>query len=98
MASNLLKPPTPGEILLKEFLEPLKMSQYRLAKELHVLPMKISEIVNGKRSISVNTALRLGKFFGTSAQFWLNLQNLHDLRRESVSSKKELEQIEVFQG
>jgi addiction module HigA family antidote len=69
----------PGEILLEEFLQPLKISQYRLAKEIHVPPRRINEIVHGTRSITADTALRLAQYFGTSSQFWLNLQNQYDL-------------------
>jgi len=86
----MLKAPTPGEILLEEFLKPMEISQYRLAKCLHVSQMKISEIVNGKRSITANTALRLGKFFGMEPQFWLNLQGLYDLRKEKKSAGKKI--------
>lgn len=76
---KLLEPIPPGEILLEEFMKPLVISQNRLAKELHVSVARISEIVHGRRSISADTALRLGRYFGTSAEFWLNLQTLHDL-------------------
>ena len=69
----------PGEILREEFLEPMGISQYRLAKNISVPPRRINEIVHGKRSITADTALRLGRFFGMSAQFWLNLQTRYDL-------------------
>ena len=69
----------PGEILLEEFLKPMRISQYRLAKDISVPPRRINEIVHGKRSITADTALRLGRFFGMSAQFWLNLQTRYDL-------------------
>lgn len=69
-----LKPIHPGEILEKEFLEPLKISQYRLAVDIGVPPRRINEIVNGIRGITADTALRLGHYFGTSPQFWMNLQ------------------------
>lgn len=72
----------PGEILLHDFLEPLELSQYRLAHSISVPPRRINEIIHGKRAISADTALRLGRFFGTSAQFWLNLQMHHDLEVE----------------
>jgi antitoxin HigA-1 len=72
----------PGEILLKEFLEPMGISQYRLAKSIGVPSRRINEIVLGKRSISADTALRLGRFFGTSEQFWMNLQSRYDLDTE----------------
>ncbi len=70
----------PGEILLKEFLEPMGLTRYRLAKELHVSLPRINDIVHGKRSISADTALRLGTYFGLPAQFWMNLQADYDLR------------------
>lgn len=80
---NKMKPIHPGEILLEEFLNPMEISQYRLAKDISVPARRINEIVHGKRSISANTALRLGKYFGMSAQFWLNLQNRYDLAVET---------------
>jgi addiction module HigA family antidote len=69
----------PGEILLEEFLKPLHVSQYRLAKSIHVPPRRINEIVHGTRSVTADTALRLGRFFGTTPRFWLNIQNQYDL-------------------
>ena len=69
----------PGEILLEEFLKPMELSQYRLAKSINVSPRRINEIVQGKRAISADTALRLGRYFGTTAAFWLNLQARYDL-------------------
>ncbi len=74
-----LKPVHPGEVLDQEFLAPLGISQYRLAKEIHVPARRINEIVQEKRAISADTALRLSKYFGTSAKFWLNLQAQYDL-------------------
>jgi len=79
MKNKELLPIHPGEILLEEFLKPMGISQYRLAKDISVPPRRINEIVHGKRSISADTALRLGRFFGISPQFWLNLQNRFDL-------------------
>ena len=74
-----LSPIHPGEILLEEFMKPLGLTQYRLARDLRVTPIRISQIVNGKRSISVDTALRLARYFGTSAAAWLRLQVHYDL-------------------
>ena len=74
-----LAPIHPGEILMEEFLKPLGISQYRLAKNISVPPRRINEIVHGRRSITADTALRLGRFFGLSPQFWLNLQTRYDL-------------------
>ncbi len=79
MKNRKLPPIHPGEILLEEFLEPMGISQYRLAKDISVPPRRINEIVHGKRSITADTALRLGRFFSMSPQFWLNLQTRHDL-------------------
>ncbi len=72
-------PVHPGEILLEEFLKPMGISQYRLARSISVPPRRINEIAQGKRAISADTALRLGRFFGTTARFWLNLQARYDL-------------------
>jgi addiction module HigA family antidote len=69
----------PGEILRTEFMEPLELSSYRLAKELHVSAPRINDLVREKRSITADTAMRLSAYFGTSVQFWLNLQNKHDI-------------------
>jgi antitoxin HigA-1 len=82
MARKKLPPVHPGEILLLEFLEPLGISQYRLAKDIHVPPRRINEIVKGERSITANTALRLARYFATSDRFWLNLQSHYDLEVE----------------
>jgi addiction module HigA family antidote len=73
----------PGEILLLEFLEPLGISQYRLAKDISVPPRRINEIVHGKRGITADTALRLARFFSMSDRFWLNLQTRYELEHES---------------
>ena len=69
----------PGEILLTEFLEPMGISQYRLAKNVGVTPRRINEIIHGRRAITADTALRLGRFFSMEAQFWLNLQSHYDM-------------------
>lgn len=77
-----IQPIHPGEILSEEFLIPLGISQYRLAKDITVSPRRINEIVHGKRAISANTALRLSRYFGLSERFWLNLQARFDLETE----------------
>ena len=77
---DLLDPITPGEILREDFMEPLGISINQLARDLVVPPNRVSEIVNGKRAITADTALRLQRYFGVEAQFWLNLQSEHDLR------------------
>lgn len=76
---ELLPPIHPGEILLEEFLQPMGISQYRLAKDIGVPPRRINEIVHGKRSISADTALRLSRYFGLSERFWMNLQARYSL-------------------
>jgi addiction module HigA family antidote len=82
MAYGKMKPVHPGEVLQEDFLGPMGLSQYRLAKDISVSPRRINEIVHGKRAISADTALRLARFFGTSEQFWLNLQSRFDLETE----------------
>ena len=77
-----LPPITPGEVLHEEFLRPLRISQYRLAKAITVPPRRINEIVHGKRVVTADTALRLARYFGTSERFWLNLQARYDLEVE----------------
>lgn len=84
----------PGEVLLEEFLKPLEITQYRLSKELNIPQTRISEIVRGKRSISADTALRLSRYFGNSAKFWLGLQMDYDLEEFSKELESELNQIE----
>jgi addiction module HigA family antidote len=79
MPTRKLSPIHPGEVLQADFLEPLALSQYRLAQDLSVPPRRINEIVHGKRAISADTALRLARFFGTTDRFWLNLQARFDL-------------------
>jgi addiction module HigA family antidote len=81
----------PGEILQEEFLAPLGISQYRLAKDTSVPPRRINEIVRGQRAISADTALRLARYFGTSERFWLNLQTHYDLQLEKDKLGKRLE-------
>jgi addiction module HigA family antidote len=85
----------PGEVLAAEFLDELGMSQYRLARSIRVPPRRINEIVLGKRAVSADTALRLGRFLGTSPEFWLNLQASYDLRttRARTGSRIEREVI-----
>jgi addiction module HigA family antidote len=85
-----LPPVHPGEILHLEYLEPLGISQYRLAQEIHVAPRRINEIVLGKRAISADTALRLARVFNTTAQFWMNLQTRYDLERAATQIDADL--------
>jgi len=83
----------PGEILLEEFLNPLEISAYRLAKETFIPQTRISEIIKGNRRITADTALRFSKFFGTSARFWLGLQDDYDLEEEKNRKEKEIDSI-----
>ena len=82
MPAKTLPPVHPAEVLLEEFLEPMGVSQYRLAKDISVPPRRINEIVHGKRSVTADTAVRLARYFGTSERFWLNLQTGYDLETE----------------
>lgn len=86
---NKMTPIHAGEILFEEFMQPFNLSQNALAKALHVTPRRINEIVNKKRAITADTALRLAKFFGNSAEFWMNLQNRFDLEtaRDALAVK-----------
>ena len=94
-----LPPIHPGQILMEEFLEPMGISQYRLAKDISVPPRRINEIVHGKRSITADTALRLGRFFGMSPQFWLNLQNRYDLEiTEDLLTGRLDNEVHAFQA
>jgi len=88
----------PGEILLEEFLRPMAISQYRLAKDISVPPRRINEIVHGTRAITADTALRLARYFDTSERFWLNLQARFDLEREKDRLGGRLETEVVRRG
>ena len=92
MAKRDFPPIHPGEILLAEFLEPLGISQYRLAKDISVTPRRINEIVLGRRAITADTALRLGRYFNMEAQFWLNLQTHYDMEVALAALDGRLEQ------
>ena len=91
MGDKKIKPIHPGEILLEEFLKPMGISQYRLAKDISVPPRRINEIVHGKRSISADTALRLSRYFGLSERFWLNLQTRYDIEVQKDKLDKRIE-------
>lgn len=93
-----LKPIHPGEILEKEFLEPLKLSQYRLAVDLGVPPRRINEIVHGLRGITADTALRLAHYFGTTPEFWMNLQAAFDLEVEEDRSGAKIRRLKALQA
>ena len=95
--ANKLPPIHPGEILLEEFLEPMGISQYRLAKDINVPPRRINEIVLGKRVITPDTALRLSRYFGLSERFWINLQTRYDIEVEKDRLQNRLErEVQVY--
>ncbi len=97
MAKKILEPIHPGEILMEEFLKPMGISQYRLAKDINVPARRINEIVQGKRSITPDTALRLSRYFGFSERFWINLQVRYDLEKEKDRLKTRLdEEVHVY--
>lgn len=82
-----LEPTSPGEILQEEFLEPMNITAYRLAKEVHIPQSRISDIISGKRGITAYTAVRFSIFFGTTPEFWLNIQNQYELDELKASDK-----------
>jgi len=88
----------PGEVLNEEFLLPLEISAYRLAKELSIPQTRISEILKGRRRITADTALRLSQFFGNSAKFWLGLQADYDIEEEKEQKAKELKSIKKYES
>jgi addiction module HigA family antidote len=99
MPRRKLRPVHPGEILLEEFLNPLGVSQYRLARDVSVPPRRINEIVRGTRAVTADTALRLARYFGTSERFWLNLQARYDLEMEKDRLGRRLErEVHVLAG
>lgn len=97
MVEDLYPPIHPGEILMEEFIEPNHITQHKLAVSINVPPRRINEIVHGTRRITADTALRLGRFFGTSAQFWINLQSRYDLEVEADTIGDQLDQIKPFE-
>jgi antitoxin HigA-1 len=92
MEVKTMEPIHPGEILSEEFLKPLAITQYRLAKDINVPARRVNEIVHGKRSITPDTALRLSRYFGLSERFWLNLQSRYDLETEKDRLKGRIEE------
>ena len=97
MTATRLPPIHPGEILLEEFLRPMHLSQYRLAKDIGVAARRINEIVHGKRAISADTALRLSRYFGLSERFWLNLQSRYELEMAKDRLGERLEcEVQVY--
>jgi len=99
VAKRKFDPVHPGVVLAEDFLKEMEISQYRLAKGIAVPPRRINEIVQGKRSITADTALRLGKFFGMEAQFWMNLQSHYDLEvaKDAIAGKLDRE-VEVMKA
>ena len=95
---NEIAPIHPGEILYEDFLKPMNISGYKLAKALFIDQTRISEIIKGKRSITIDTALRLAKFFGTSTEFWLNIQAQYDIETISDNLKEELNNIHKYEA
>ncbi len=91
MKNKLVAKITPGEVLAEDFLAPLGLTQYRLARDIGVPPRRINEIIKGQRSITADTALRLGRYFKMSGQFWLNLRSHYDLESEQQRLGKRLE-------
>jgi len=87
---------TPGEILWEEFLKPMNISMYRLAKETGISQIRVSEIVKNKRKITANTAIRFSLFFGNSPEFWLGIQNGYDLEEENIKNSKLFEEIHKY--
>ena len=99
MAKRKFDPVHPGVVLAEDFLKEMEITQYRLAKGIAVPPRRINEIVQGKRAITADTALRLGKFFGMEAQFWMNLQSHYDLEvaKDAIAGKLDRE-VEVLRA
>jgi antitoxin HigA-1 len=98
MTGTAMEPVHPGEILSEEFLIPLKISQYRLAKDINVPARRINEVVHGKRAITADTALRLSRYFGLSERFWLNLQARYDIEVEKEKLKGRIEaEVKILQ-
>jgi addiction module HigA family antidote len=89
--ANKLEPITPGEILLEEFMKPLNISQSQLARDINVPPNRISQIIRGKREISVDTALRLGKYFGIEPEFWIILQMRYNIKVAKTNLEKQID-------
>jgi addiction module HigA family antidote len=88
-----IETPQPREILLEEFIKPLKITAYRLAKETKLPMTRVADILKGRRRITIETALKFAKYFGNSADFWIGIQNECDLRKERESMKEQLDQI-----
>lgn len=88
----------PGKILKHDFLEPLEMTAYKLAKAIHVPAPRIYEIIECRRSVTADTAIRLARYFGTTPKFWLNIQVRYDVEREMIDKAKDVEKIEPYES
>lgn len=97
MVDKLYPPIHPGEVLMEEFIEPFGITQHKLAVAIRVPPRRINEIVHGKRAITADTALRLGKYFGIDAQFWLNVQSRYEIEVAQDRLADEIEAIKPLQ-
>jgi addiction module HigA family antidote len=86
----------PGEVLKEEFLDPMGISVYRLSKETGLSQTRLSQIIKGKRSVTAETAIKIGKFFGVAAEFWMNLQSLYDIEEAKKQYRKEIKSIHVL--
>lgn len=95
---KLIEPIHPGEVLMEDFLEGFGITQHKLAVAIGVPPRRINEIVHGKRGITADTAIRLSKYFGTSAEFWMNLQSHYELRLQRRNLKLQVDAIDPLQG
>jgi addiction module HigA family antidote len=93
MMEKRIKPIHPGEILQEDFLEPMNITAYKLSKETFMDQTRVSEILRGKRSVTIDTALRLSKFFGTSPEFWINIQTQYDMEMKEMEISEELNKI-----
>ena len=94
---NRIDPILPGEILEEDFLKPLGITPYRLSKEINISATRISEILKGKRKITIDTALRLSKYFGNSVEFWIGIQNEYEIRVEKELLEKQLKKIHTLE-
>jgi addiction module HigA family antidote len=98
MKSDLIELSSPGEVLKEEFLDPLGITPYSLAKSIYVDPPRIAEIIKGRRRITADTALRFARFFGTSAEFWMNMQGRYDLEMLKETKPQEFEKISMYKA
>lgn len=98
MKDDLIELSSPGEVLKEEFLDPMGITPYKLAKEIYVDPPRIAEIIKGRRRITADTALRFARFFGTSAEFWMNMQSRYDLEILKETKLEEFKKIRLHKA